>query len=767
MFVLRRLLQGPRAGAFAIRIAVVCAAGMVANCKSGGGPDQEDAGGPPPNNCATREAALNNPQCQLTLGQTVTDYIRAPNDQVWYSIQMPATVDPRTLVQVTAGYGAPSSPVNLGVNLLNGSDGSSLGRLVDNHSQGAPRPVNFIVRYAVPNGRLLVILSDQSSGPPNFDVRNPFSLTSQAIIDPDPNHPNDVVPTPIALTNQGGILVGANYGYLSTTNEVDKFSVAVPPFSGRKIIYVHVAANTYNPPVPYLLSYQLFDPAGVRIAEDHVANEFLAPNMATARLSTSGTYTIVIQGYRPSDSTSDVPGDLRARFDVDVKIMDDVDVNEPNDTIDRSVVSAISLGGNATRVGRLSYVGDNDWFAFDLAPPSPNAPTVIHYQLTPLSTGGRFPPIPKPFLQALAREVRVFTQVTGQPDNVYSCKTDATICPKGYEPYNEPWARLAVETFCQGNPVLCLQGSREESVNFANLKNFEGVLHIPPHTSTLRYFFVVRDAQDNWADDKDYQLFVEYLNDTDEASFYSGGVKQTRVVPLFQAPVAGFPTPPSGATRLNGTLSYGYGRWSLNQVQSGQGLRAEGDYDSIITDTDRYELDFPGSLTTPPLDQSWELQWQVAAQSSGASSYDLALELQFCDGDSPDAGSGCVVVDRSSRGSKLTLSYTPLSIAAWHNPSGPFQRAYDRGTPPDQTVLARAYGCFCFEPRFVRGGKFFMNVSAVDRNSYLPARYQVLTAFTSYPQSYPVDGGSISCPPTFPDGGVDGGWGPGCQFTRQ
>ena len=758
MSVLRRLRQCPRGTALPRSLLLICAIGIFGGCNSNGPTDQQDAGGPPPNNCATQAAALANSVCQLALGQTVTDYIRAPNDQVWYIIQMPASVDPRTLVQVTAGYSAPSTPVNLGVNLINGSDGTSLGRLVDNHAQGAPRPVNFIVRYSVANGKLFVLLSDQSTGRPNYDVRNQFTLTSQGVIDPDPNHPNNINPTPIPLTDSGGgVLSGANFGYLSTTNEVDKFSVTVAPFSGRKIIYVHVGAGVYNPPVPYLLGYAVFDPDGIKIAEDHVANEFLAPNMATARLAKPGTYTIVIQGWRPADSTADVPGDLRARFDVNVEVMDDVDANEPNDTIDQSTVRLLSLPGSATLVGRLSYVADNDWYAFDL--PANANPTVLHYHLIPLTTGGRFPPIPKPFLQQLAREVRVFTQVSGFADNVYTCRTDNTVCPKGYEMFNDPWAQLEVEGFCQGPPSLCLRAAREESVNFPNLKNFEGVLNVPPHGSTMRFFLVVRDAQDNWADDKDYQLIVEWLPDNDEATFYFGGpVKQLKVAPLAQVAAAGFPNPPASATHLQGTLSYGYGRWSLNQVQNGQGVRAEQDYDGIISDTDRYELDFPTGLP-PPLDRSWELKWGVGAQVSGASSYDLALELQFCDGYAPDGGTTCVVVDRSSRGNKLVLSYNPASIAAWHNPNGPFQPAYDRGTPPDQTVLARAYGCFCFEPRFVAGGKFFVNVSSVDRNTYVPARYDIWTAFTDYPQSYPLDGGMVSCPAPGPDAG--------CQFTQQ
>src|SRR5215472_14042248 len=183
-------------GTFAGYITLVCAVGMLASCKGSPPSGDEDAGGPGPNNCSSQQTAMSSSLCVLNLGQTVSDFIRSLGDQVWYRIPMPATVDPRTLVQVTAGYSAPSTPVNLGVNLLNAVDGRSLGRLVDDHSQGAPQPVNFIVRYAVANGVLLVFLSDQSSGRPNFDARNPFTLSAQAIIDPDPNHPNNIVPTP-------------------------------------------------------------------------------------------------------------------------------------------------------------------------------------------------------------------------------------------------------------------------------------------------------------------------------------------------------------------------------------------------------------------------------------------------------------------------------------------------------------------------------------------------------------------------------------------
>src|SRR5712692_8829347 len=97
-------------------------------CSKGNPGDAEDAGGPPPNACSTSAAALSNPQCALVLGQTRTDYIRVANDQVWYTITMPPNTNPLTLVHLTAGYSAPSTPVNLAMNILQAVGGASLSR---------------------------------------------------------------------------------------------------------------------------------------------------------------------------------------------------------------------------------------------------------------------------------------------------------------------------------------------------------------------------------------------------------------------------------------------------------------------------------------------------------------------------------------------------------------------------------------------------------------------------------------------------------------
>ena len=730
-------------------------------CKGTLGNDQGDAGGAPPNLCASMNDALNKTQCQLTAGQDVSDYIRSDGDQVWYSFIIPSTITVRNLIHVTAAYRVPYTPVNLVANLLQDDGLTSLISRVDNHGQGLPHPLDMLVRYTVPNRRVLLTFSDlaDGTGRHHFDPVNPFTFRLELITDPNPNDPNNVIPTPIITTNQGGILVGSTYGYLVTDNELHKYTVTIAPFSGRKILYVNVTQDLFTPPPPYRLAYRLLDPAGVPISEDHTANAFLPTNLATARLIRPGTYEIDVFGYHPPDSLDPVPGDITKRWNINVMVLDDLDPNEPNDSLETATLTTLSSTGNtATFTGRLAYVPDTDWYEVDL---SANAnPTLLHYQLVPLSTGGRFPPLPTP----VDRQIRVFTLVstgTTQQDRIQHCKYDPVACPKGYE--GDPQFVALVEGYCDSStpPTFpkCLQSSREEAFQFANLRNFEGAINVPPHNSTAQYFFLVQDQGNDFADDKDYRLTVDWRDDPDEASRYVGGVKQTTVVGLLQQDTTNsFPVPPGNANVLSGTLSYGYGKLLNNSTVTGTGVRGPTDYDSIVSDVDRYELDLtPGPA---PVDQTWELQWVVA---DAGTAYELAIQLQFCDGDNPPTDGGtCTVVAQGSKGDPLVLAYTSASLASWHG-LGPLQPIYDRD--PTHVVTARPYGGFCIEPRFVRGGKFFLNVGAVDRNSYLPpARYTIRTAWTSYPQSYPVDGGTRSLPPPVLDGGV---WLPGCQFTHE
>jgi hypothetical protein len=730
---------------------MVAALMSIFGCGKSGSGGGDDAGGPPANLCATRDMALSTPQCQLTLGQAVTDYIRSAGDTVWYVIRMPASTNAKSILHVQAGYSVPGTVVNLSVKLFRETDSFAFLQRVDNHGQGAPKLIDMLTRYTDASVRVLVQLSDQSpSGRQNFDPRNQFSLVYQVVDDPNPHPPNVVAP--ITLTNQGQYLIGSDYGYLVTPGDVHKFSVTVSAPFTRKIIYLHVTAPAISPPPPFRLSYTLVGPDGSTVAQDQVQNSFLAVDLATARLvlpPQAGLYTLSIQAYQPTGTTDPIDGDLRVRWNVEFRLMDDIDANEPNDTMGTATPVPFSgLDTTQTFTGRLSYVPDHDWYQVQL--PAWVNPTLFHYKLTPSGSGPgpRFDPLtPNP-----DRELRAFTIV---PGGASACVTDQTACPKGYG--TNVQLRALVEGFCTGSsPALCLQSMREENFRFTNLSNFEGMLTVPPQ-SGISYYVVVQSFGSGYADDAPYTLTMEWLSDPDETSFYSGGAKQPKPVAFANdATAATYPYPPNpGSNQLNGKLSYGHGLLLYHDPNQGQGVRAAADYDSTISDTDVYVFNFPGGQTAPQ-DRGWEIQWTVTGLE-----YELAVGIEFCNGDVLDGGA-CTPVSQTRSGQPLSLAYIPSPRAPWQNPNGPFVPLFGRdgGTT---TLLAAA--CGCFEPQFVRGGTFKLSLSAADRNAYQRMPYTLLTAYTTYPQNYVgPDGGSIPCPPPVQDAGV---WYAGCRFTGQ
>src|SRR5207253_11117969 len=140
-------------------------------------------------------------------------------DQDWYSVQMPATANARTLLHVTAGYLASSTAVNLSVNVLRADgDQSSLITKVDVHNQGAPKPVDIIIPFSEPNARLLLLLEDKPAiaNRPQFDARSQYFVKVQVLDNPDLNEPNDAQAqaTPLTLQPQGAIQVATSSGYL-------------------------------------------------------------------------------------------------------------------------------------------------------------------------------------------------------------------------------------------------------------------------------------------------------------------------------------------------------------------------------------------------------------------------------------------------------------------------------------------------------------------------------------------------------------------------
>ncbi len=756
---------------------------LLTACPDNGGPGDPDGGSQEvPDLCNSLEEALSLPECELTLGQSIERYISTPGDEDWYSVRIPATANARTLVRVHAGYLAQSTAVNLAVALLleNGQD--SLGREVDEHGQGAPRPVELIIPFGEPSARLVVLVKDQPANPsrPNFDARSPYFLQVEVLDNPDTNEPNDTPEqaTALTLTPQGAELVATATGYLATTGDVDRFTF---PMEVGKVAYVRVSAPELTPPPAYRLAYKLERPDGTAEAEGRVPNATVAVDLATARrVKSAGTWTIEVRGYQPANDNTTPPGDLRQQYTIEVRVLDEEDAQDSstdNDVRERALVRTIGAGpgSSTTFTGRIGSVPDADWYGVDV--PASSAPTVLYYRLRPAAGGGRFAPLPGP----VDRQLRVLTLVTAgatPADQSVACSADATVCPKGYS--EVPGAQGLVDTYCFAATPLCLHASREEEPeDFANLRNFEGAIPVPPSATTTRYYFVVQDDGNNWADDRDYTLQVSWLGDADDAARFAGGVEQATSLALAEDPSGStFPAPPPGATALSGELTYGFGRLRSEDRVTGRGVRGPGDYDAVPSDVDSYELTLPGGLPEP-LDRTWEIQWEVENLADGGLPHGLALDLTFCDGDRPDGGSPCSPVSKGSKGSPLTLAYRGDPLRAWHSPSGSFsglQPLYSRQVSGGSTIFTvLPYACSCLEPRFVRGGTVRVDVSATERYSYERVNYTVRTAYTDYPKSYNADGGVMQCPAPQQDGGTslpDGGttpmgYVPGCRFTLQ
>lgn len=746
---------------------------LLTACPSDGGEDKPDGGSPPPDLCNTREEALSMPDCELALGVELERYISEEKDQDWYSVRIPATANARTLVRVTAGYRVPSTAVNLSVSLLREDGQASLARKVDAHGQGAPQQVEIILPFSEPNARLLLLLGDEPAVPtrPNFDARSPYFVKVEVLENPDANEPNDSPQQATALTlaPQGEVEVATQMGYLATGGDVDRFSFTVPV---NKVAYVRLTADELTPPAAYRLSYVLVRPDGTAEAEGVVANTRMAVDLATARkVKMPGTWTVLLQGYRPPNETNTIPGDLRLRYQLEVQVMDEQDPQDlgsnDNNVIDRALVRLIGAGpgSSTTFPGRIGSESDADWYGVDV--PASDAPTVLYYRLRSVTGGGRFPPLPG----LVDRQVRVLTPVnTGTTaDSRAACVSQAQVCPKGYS--EAPGARLLVEGYCNGTVPLCLQSSREEDSNFPNLRNFEGAIPVPPHNGTARYYFLVQDDGNNWADDRNYELEVSWRVDQDEDDHTPpGGTEQQRMDTLVEDT--------SGATQLNGELTYGFGRLTGEDRVTGRGVRGPGDYDAVPSDVDSYVLSIPGGQQEP-LDRTWMIQWRVQNLPDGGMPHGLALDLTFCDGDRLNDGGTCTKVTTGSRNAPLTLAYRGEPLRAWHSPPGSLgglQPLYSREVQGNQTVVTvLPYACSCLEPRFVRGGTVQVDVSATERESYTPLPYSVSTAYSGYPKSYAADGGTRMCPAPQQDGGTalpDGGtspvsWGPGCRFTLQ
>jgi hypothetical protein len=741
--------------------ALLCACPPPVTCD----PDVDDCtdGGSsaPADVCNSIEEALTLPQCELLIPPApdagfgyITTGADGGIDQDFYLVKLPALTG-RSLVHVTVGYGAPATPVNLAVSILK-EDGTSAGvtRKIDRHGSGAPKPVELIFPYAVSNSKLIVMVADENAtNKPLIDVRSPYQVKVEVLNNPDANEPNDTdaLATPIALAAGGPGIVGQGLGAIATDDDVDKFTFVAP--AGRKILYLHltgacltpgaaVCDTRLMPPPPFRLSYVLLDSTNTQVAEGQAPNEYAPVDLATAKLTTAGKYTVVVQGYKPPGMTATLtPGDLRTLYKLDVQLMDDLDLNEPNDSVGAPKVISLAPGASSSSTGRIAYVPDPDVFAIDLG--ASGSSGVLRYKLTLSGTAGRFAPL----FPSSDRQLRLVTEVTAGAtlaDRRTACVADAKVCPKGYE---NAQTKGLVDGLCMKDPPLCLWSDRNEDSAFANLKNMEGVIPVAAHGATARYLLFVQDDGNNYADDREYTLAVSYEADPDETT-RSALPSQTQSATLAENDT-GYPVPVTTG-EISGVLSHGYGRTLVNRIDQGEGIRAPNDYDAVPTDSDRFDFSFP----TGTGDRTWALQWEIQNGAGGKPPGDLALEVDFCTGPN-GADGGCP-------GSKKIVAAYEGRIELWYDRAFPSRQiSFTKAVVGNKTVVTvEPIACYCIEPRFTPAGHMAFNVLAVDRNSNEPITYKVRQSTTNYPKSFGLDGGISACP-VVTDGGAS------CRFTIQ
>jgi hypothetical protein len=726
---------------------------MVEPCVEGDEPTC-DAGALPADSCNTLEEAAS-PDCTLTLCEDreafLSETADGGADVDFYSVTLPGGLTPRSLLSVRGGYGGvPQTPINFSVNVLRtGADGGlQTVASANNQRMGAALPKNVEVTqpFSESNARLVVRVSDVGGvTPPRVDNRNPYRINVCVQDNPDQNEPNDMTPTPIALAASNGVQQGTSSGYLATNNDLDAFSF---PVSGaRQIIYLRISSTAMNlmPPLAYRLAFTLKNPAGMPIAEGVMDNEFLQVDLSTARLAPAdGTYRLEVFGYRQPNQMTPVPGDLRLRYDVEVRVMPDLDTSEGtmgNDTAATARPVNLALGAPTTLTGRIAYVPDSEWFRLNL--PSRSGPAVLRYELLPTGAAGRFPPL----AMIPTRQIRVAQEITTGAtiaDRQNNCATRADLCPRSFEdPFSGPGQ--LVNGLCRGpgiDPPQCLLAERNEEFQlppFRSQKNFVGAIPVPPGVTSLLFTYSdTGKGRVKYADDREWSIRVVLEDDPDEAM-------RTTI-----------PTVALGSTltEARGVLTHGYGKTiAFEDLNDGQGIRGPNDYDATDTDRDAFRFTYGGAMG----DQTWQLEWTIGNADGGSRpAGTVALELRFCEGAS-QADGGCP--GRTSILAPRFDLFTP-----WYLPRElPNRRIqYTQMQQGNATIIrVEPVACYCLAQQFVAGGAFQMSVVAVDRTGNDPIPFSVRQSISAYPGTYAnPDGGTtpVSCPGNTPDGGG------GCRF---
>lgn len=744
--------------ALAVALAALCACG-----KKTENPPPPDAGTPADNACASSTDAATSTTCTIILGQQITGFIYPSGNHDWYHVKVDQ-IPPRALLQVTAGYKAPESPVTLQVLLFQGDAAGTatalrnLGTASDQKPLGAPSPVNVVARISQP-GDYYVLLQDDTSDNDDpqhgdADAKHAYTLTASVSSDPDQNEPNDTPATATVISLSGGS--GSSTGVLATNGDVDVYAVDVPTNLApphRSVLYVGIDAPEVDPPSQVRLSYRIDlegTDGGAPVAGGQVPTPVGEQKVSTARLvPAAGRYLVTVTGYKQHPEDPDAPGDPRLQYTVTVKLMDDLDTNEPNDTVQTATpVSLGSVGASQTLEGRIGYIPDFDWYAVSVPGSSQN--TRIHYKVTwndGAANSKRFP--------AAGGNIddHQLTFVKVEPDT----STCLNSCP-AVDP--------SLTDGCTRATPQCIFSYRLQDTDTpTGLDNFEGMIPVPAGSGGT-FHILVDDLSNDAADDRAYSLQVEWLAETSDESggYHDDGASAVAITPPMNGSYA---ADPGSAGAAQGSISYGHLQLANDQAANAPVIPINGsnpgstvptiDYDAL-NDSDFFRLSLPNTTTTWPdggtgyAAASWSSAWTVpaaAGQGSGQRPYDLTMTYYFCD---PSENPGC---DPNGRWEAIAIAYGSGNKASW---TGSDQPGWDFDAASGRFVT-RANECFCVEPRFLQGGVAYLQVGGVSRTSYSDASYTVNTAFGPYPQSYTASDGTTKACPT--DGAGD------CHFCAQ
>lgn len=312
--------------------------------------NKPDAGPPPecvPDNDFSAETAQS-----LTPGTATTGRICPALDQDFFRF----TTANLTIAELTLTTTAAFSAVDLNVSITS-ADGTAVATTRDNDGSDGPTTLR-VVAGLQPNSTYVVIVGDV--GNDDVDDRTQYSLNVSLSADPDTKEPN-----PDATPSTADVTAAGNVGWLSTTGDVDAFSIAAAAGSILRFSLAVPTEATIRP------TATLINAAGTSL---YVSPSLAEPGSPLRRVDAN----IALKGAGPFRLLlSDTLGgaDFRTpegRYTLLTEVVADPDEDErPLPDRNDTLVTPIKVNNPAavaTRRPALSTLGDQDHYMVTINP---------------------------------------------------------------------------------------------------------------------------------------------------------------------------------------------------------------------------------------------------------------------------------------------------------------------------------------------------------------------------------------------------------------